>query len=60
MGNLNDLLDYIIENGLYTSVKENVHIKNVGIIEDTINGRREIFVIERKIYWWRDGIVWVI
>lgn len=43
------LLDWLTENGDYMAQINNLNMKYKGIIEDTINGKREVFYIERKI-----------
>lgn len=44
-----ELLDTLKENPCYKLQFENIKIKYNTTIEDTANGKREIFVIERKI-----------
>ena len=44
-----ELLDTLKENPYYKLQFENIKIKYNTTIEDTANGKREIFVIERKI-----------
>lgn len=43
------LLDWLTENGDYMAQINNLNMKYKGVIEDTINGKREVFYIERKI-----------
>lgn len=43
------LLDWLTENGDYLAQINNLNMRYKGIIEDTINGKREVFYIERKI-----------
>ena len=45
-----ELLDTLKENPNYKLQFENIKIKYNTTIEDTANGKREIFVIERKIW----------
>lgn len=45
-----ELLDTLKENPCYKLQFENIKIKYNTTIEDTANGKREIFVIERKIW----------
>ena len=44
-----ELLDILKENPYYKLQFENIKIKYNTTLEDTANGKREIFVIERKI-----------
>ena len=44
-----ELLDTLKENPYYKLQFENIKIKYNSTLEDTANGKREIFVIERKI-----------
>lgn len=44
-----ELLDTLKENPYYKLQFENIKIKYNTTLEDTANGKREIFVIERKI-----------
>lgn len=45
----NKILDYISENGEYLAQIGDLNMRYKGIAEDTINGKRQIFYIERKI-----------
>lgn len=45
-----ELLDTLKENPYYKLQFENIKIKYNSTLEDTANGKREIFVIERKIW----------
>lgn len=45
-----ELLDTLKENPYYKLQFENIKIKYNTTIEDTANGKREFFVIERKIW----------
>jgi len=43
------LLDWLSKNGEYLATIDKINFKYKGIAEDTINGKREMFYIERKI-----------
>lgn len=43
------LLDWLLQNGEYIAQIGNLNMKYKGVVEDTINGKREMFYIERKI-----------
>lgn len=43
------LLDWLSQNGEYMAQIDNLNMKYKGVAEDTINGKREMFYIERKI-----------
>lgn len=45
----NKILDYIAENGEYLAQIGDLNLRYKGIAEDTINGKRQMFYIERKI-----------
>lgn len=45
----NKILDYIAENGEYLAKIGDLNMVYKGIAEDTINGKRQMFYIERKI-----------
>lgn len=44
---LNKMLNYIKDNDSYIAQISNISIKYNGIQEDTYNGKREVFIIER-------------
>lgn len=46
---LEKILDYLVENNNYVAQIDNIQIFNKGTIEDTANGKREIFEIQRKV-----------
>lgn len=46
---LQKVLDYLYENGKYIAMVDNLSLYYKGTIEDTINGKRQMFYIERKI-----------
>lgn len=46
---LQKVLDHLSENGNYLAVVDNLSLYYKGITEDTINGKRQMFYIERKI-----------
>lgn len=46
---LEKILDYLAENNIYTAKIGNTTISYKGIIEDSTNGKREVFEIERKV-----------
>lgn len=46
---LEKILDYLVENNIYVSKINNITIFNNGIRENTTEGRREVFTIERKV-----------
>lgn len=46
---LQKVLDYLSENGSYLAVVDNLSLYYKGTTEDTINGKRQMFYIERKI-----------
>lgn len=45
-----ELLDTLKDNPNYKLQFENIKVKYKNTLEDTANGKREIFVIERKIW----------
>ena len=45
----NKILDYIAENGEYLAQIGDLNLRYKGVAEDTINGKRQMFYIERKI-----------
>lgn len=45
----NKILDYIAENGEYLAKIGDLNLRYKGVAEDTINGKRQMFYIERKI-----------
>ena len=45
-----ELLDTLKDNPNYKLQFENIKIKYNSTLEDTANGKREIFVLERKIW----------
>ena len=46
---LNKILNYLIDNDKFIAQIGDVKICYKGVIEDTANGARQVFVIERKI-----------
>lgn len=46
---LQKVLDYLSENGKYIAMVDNLSLSYKGTTEDTINGKRQMFYIERKI-----------
>ena len=43
------ILNYLVENNMYMNQFNNITIRYLGNKEDTANGNRQIFEIERKI-----------
>ena len=43
------ILDYLVENNSYNAQIGNTTISYKGIIEDTIDGKRQLFEIQRKV-----------
>lgn len=46
---LEKILDYLVENNNYSAQINNINIFYKGIKEDTVNGKRQVFEIERKV-----------
>lgn len=46
---LEKILDYLVENNNYNAQINNTNIFYKGIKEDTANGKRQVFEIERKV-----------
>ena len=47
----NKILDYLIKNGEYMAQIGDLSMRYTGTVEDTTNGKREMFYIERKVEW---------
>lgn len=43
------LMDWLVKNAEYMAQIGNLKMQYKGLVEDTINGKRQIFYIERKI-----------
>ena len=48
---LESILDKLLEENGYMAKINNTYITYQGIEEDTANGKREVFIIKRKIGW---------
>lgn len=46
---INKLLDFLIEKDGYQLKMGDITIENHGILEDTANGKRQVFQIRRKV-----------
>ena len=48
---LENILDELVKNNNYQAQIGNTTITYNGILEDTLNGKREVFYITRKVKW---------
>lgn len=46
---LEKILNYLVENNMYMAQLNNITIRYLGNKEDTANGNRQVFEIERKM-----------
>lgn len=48
---INQMLDELVKRNGYQLQMGNITITNQGEVEDTLNGKRQVFQIQRKVKW---------